>query len=247
MAGLQDQLIRATTPSPPKIIVYTPPGVGKTTLAGDAKAALIDCEDGAGNIAGLVRTPYLATWPKIREWLYEFVQNPPEGTHGVGVDTLDWMIRRIEEHVAIDLDPKSDGLLSTMGTAHDGFYKARDMVKNIVYREVFPAFSAIVASGRSVLLLAHAANVKMKTPEGFDSKAAAPDLPPYIMQSFIEWADAVLYGDIIDGQRVLKTQKTNLITAKNRYDLEPVEPFDWAHIANKIKQHVPRGSAKTSE
>ena len=248
MAGLQDQLIRATTPSPPKIILYGQAGVGKSTFAGRAKAAMIDCEDGAGNIAGLVRTPYLATWPEQLRWLQEFIQSPPEGTHAVAVDTLDWMVHRIEEHVSIDLDPKNAGsLMSTMGSSHGGYFKARDMVKNIVYRELFPMFNAIIASGRPVILLAHASNAKLTTPEGFDMKVAAPDLPEYLLQTFIEWADAVLYANHVNGERTVQTQGTGVILAKNRYDLEPVEPFDWAHIANKIKQHVPRGSAKTSE
>ena len=112
---LMDSLITTTTPAPPKLIVYGQPGVGKTTFAANAQAVLVDCENGAGAVAGLTRTPYLQTWPQMRQWLVELASAPPEGISAVAVDTIDWMIQRIIEHVVVDLDGKSPSEISPRG------------------------------------------------------------------------------------------------------------------------------------
>ena len=171
---LIDSLITATTPAPPKLIVYGQPGVGKTTFAASAQAVLIDCENGAGAVGELTRTPYLQTWPQMRQWLVELASSPPDGIAAVAVDTIDWMIQRIVEHVVVDLDGKSPSdITNTLGSSHGGYYKAREVVQNIVYRDLLPMLNAITDNGAAIILLAHAANTKMTTPEGYDLRMAA--------------------------------------------------------------------------
>src|SRR5690606_233350 len=114
---LMNSLIKTTTPAPPKMIVYGQPGVGKTTFAASAEAVLLDCENGAGAVAGLTRTPYLATWPEMRKWLVEIANQPPEGVSALAIDTIDWMVQRIAEHVVLDLDGKArNDITNTLGT-----------------------------------------------------------------------------------------------------------------------------------
>lgn len=232
---LIDSLITATTPSPPKIIVFGQPGVGKTTFAGSARAILIDCENGAGAVPGLTRTPYLQTWPEMRQWLAELACTPPDGVPAVAIDTIDWMVQRIIEHVVVDLDDKSpNDITNTLGTAHGGYFKAREIVQNIVYRDLLPMLNAMVNEGMAIILLAHAANSKMTTPEGFDLRLAAPDIPHWVMPPFIEWADCVLYAHHQDDQRVLLTEGTNVILAKNRYGLPAELPLSWPALMQAL-------------
>ena len=233
--GLMDTLIRATTLAPPKLIVYAPPGTGKTTFAASADALLIDCENGAGAVPGLTRTPYLQSWPEMRQWLVELASNPPAGLPAVAIDTIDWMVQRIVEHVVVDLDGKSPrDVTNTLGTAHGGYFKAREIVANIVYRDLLPMLNALANSGVAIILLAHAAHTKMTTPEGFDLRLAGPDLPHWIAPPFIEWADAVLYA-VRDGERrVLKTEGSNVGLAKNRYSLPAELPLSWQLLTQAI-------------
>ncbi len=141
---LMNSLITTTTPSPPTMIVYGQPGVGKTTFAASAGAILIDCENGAGVVPGLTRTPYLQTWPEMRKWLAELASTPPDGVVSVAIDTIDWMVQRIVEHVVVDLDDKSpNDITNTLGTAHGGYFKAREIVQNIVYRDLLPIRMAV--------------------------------------------------------------------------------------------------------
>ena len=232
---LTDSLITATSPSPPKLIVYGQPGVGKTTFAASAGAVLIDCENGAGAVSNLTRTPDLQTWPQMRQWLVELASAPPEGVSAVAIDTIDWMVQRIIEHVVVDLDGKSPSdITNTLGSSHGGYYKAREVVQNIVYRDLLPMLNAITDHGAAIILLAHAANTKMTTPEGYDLRLAAPDLPQWLAPPFIEWADCVLYAARDGEQRVLKTEGTNIVLAKNRYSLPAELPLSWQALMNAM-------------
>jgi len=232
---LTDSLITTTTPSPPKLILYGQPGVGKTTFGASAGAILLDCENGAGAVPGLTRTPYLETWPEMRKWLAELAAGPPEGVPAVAIDTIDWMVQRIVEHVVLDLDDKARGdITNTLGTAHGGYFKAREIVQNIVYRDLLPMLNAVADRGVAIILLAHAANTRMTTPEGFDLRLAAPDLPHWISPTFIEWSDCVLYAFRQDDRRVLRTEGSNVVLAKNRYSLPAELPLSWAALMEAI-------------
>ena len=233
--SLMDSLITTTTPAPPKMIVYGQPGVGKTTFAASANAILIDCENGAGAVRGLKRTPYLHSWPQMRQWLVELASSPPDDISALAIDTIDWMVQRIVEHVVLDLDGKAKGeITNTLGTAHGGYFKAREIVQNIVYRDLLPMLNAVADSGLAIILLAHAANTRMTAPEGFDLRLAAPDLPQWIAPPFIEWADAVLYASRDGDRRTLMTQGTNVILAKNRYSLPTELPLSWSALMQAL-------------
>lgn len=238
---LLDTLITTTTPAPPTMIVYGQPGVGKTTFAASAGAVLLDCENGAGAVPGLTRTPYLDNWPDMRKWLAELSQLPPDhGINALAVDTIDWMVQRIVEHVVLDLDGKNAGdITNTLGTAHGGYFKAREIVANVVYRDLLPMLNAIADQGVAIILLAHAANTKVTTPEGYDQRLASPDLPQWIAPPFVEWADAVLYACREDGERVLRTEGTNVILAKNRYGLPTHLPLSWSALMQALTNPNP--------
>ena len=247
---LIESLITTTTPAPPKMIVYGQPGVGKTTFAASANALLIDCENGAGVVPGLKRTPFLQSWPQMRQWLDEISSSTPDNIAAVAIDTIDWMVQRIVEHVVLDLDGKKpNDITKTLGTAHGGYFKAREIVQNIVYRDLLPTLNTIADQGVAIILLAHAAHTKMTSPEGFDVRLAAPDLPPWSAPPFIEWADAVLYAAREADRHTLLTQGTNLVLAKNRYGLPEKLDLSWPALKQALaddtksdRGSVPAGS-----
>ncbi|MCX7934928.1 MAG: ATP-binding protein [Planctomycetota bacterium] len=234
---IKSKIITGAKLSPPKIILYGGPGIGKTTFAAMADALLVDCENGAGAIANLVRTPYLQTWPEIKQWLADIADAQDIGQRIVAIDTIDWCINRITEYVVIDLDGKKpQDITNTLGSAHGGYFKAREIVVNIVARELLRALNQIVRAGKAVLLLAHASHQRIMTPEGYMIETAAPDIPQYLAPIFIEWADCVLYAHMdAEGKRRLRTSSASNILAKNRYSMPEVIDFSWQAILDCLK------------
>ena len=120
----------------------------------------------------------------------------------------------------------------------------REIVNNIVSRDLLPLLNAITDRGIAVILLAHAANTKITTPEGYDVRLAAPDIPQWIAPTFVEWADAVLYASReTTGERVLTTEGTSNVTAKNRYGLPSKVGLSWKDLSDAIQQGLERQSA----
>ena len=236
--SLMDSIIESTSISPPKIILYGEPGVGKTTLAASAGCLLIDCEQGAGSIPGLKRTPYLAKWTQMRDWLYEIARDGMK-EKVLAIDTLDWMLTRIQEHVVMDLDGDAT-ITNTIGSSHGGYFKGREVVQNIVYRELIPVLNKINDNGVALLLLAHAKHEKSNSAEGFDRSCAVPSIPSWIRDPFTEWSDAVFYAD---SERNIATECSNLVFAKNRYQLPAKIPLNWPTIT----QHIANANPKSKE
>jgi hypothetical protein len=168
----------------------------------------------------------------MRAWLVELAGvNKADAPQALAIDTIDWLVQRIVEHVVHDLDPKAgDNMTNTLGGAHGGYFKAREIVANYVYRELLPMLNAIAEKGAAIILLAHAAHVKTTTPEGYDLRLASPDLPDWISPPFIEWADCVLYAHRQGDQRQLMTEGTNVVLAKNRYSLPAELPLSWPEL-----------------
>jgi len=251
---LMDSLITTTTPEPPKILLYGQGGVGKSTLAAAAGAVLLDCENGVGNIPGLMRTPYLETWTDMLNWIDEMIASAGNGEAPpvLAIDTIDWMIRRLAEHVIIDLDPaakgKKDTLCNSMGGAHGGFFKARDICVNYLSRLLIPKLARLTASGTVILLLAHADNRMITSPEGVSQRMAAPDLPDWAGSILMEWADAVLYARFGEqGHREIVTTTTNIVLAKNRYGLPSTLPLNWGELTNALTLSMAGGEITEAE
>ena len=133
--------------------------------------------------------------------------------------------------------------VSTFNETRNTQYGPRD--QNIVYRDLLPMLNAVADSGVAIILLAHAANTKMTSPEGFDLRLAAPDLPHWIAPPFIEWADAVLYASRDGESRTLLTEGTNVVLAKNRYSLPPELPLSWSALMQALGST--EAKAKTPE
>ena len=89
MSSLKD-IISGQSFSPPVVLLYGPPGVGKTTFAGNAPAPIfIQTEDGA-NVVGADRFPLAESYDAIEAQLGTLVKEDHDFKTLV-IDSLDWL------------------------------------------------------------------------------------------------------------------------------------------------------------
>jgi len=234
---LPGKVIDTTQMRAPKGIVYGPPGAGKTTFGASAdNPIIIDCENGASHV-DCHRTPYLATWNEIQPWL----DGLAAGDHDyqtVVIDSIDWLLRRIEEHVA-GVDGSPTGMKQTLNRSHGGYGNGRQVLKNYVYQYLLPTLDRIVNAGVAVLLLAHAARREMTTIDGITLEKSTPEIHPDLANTMIEWSDFVGAIRLAGDSRELVLHETPQLVAKNRYGVSDSLPLSWQAFVSAIANHSP--------
>lgn len=222
----------------PKGIVYGPPGVGKTSFGATAqKALIVDCENGAAHVH-CDRTPYLPNWAAIQPWL----DGLAAGGHDyetVVIDSVDWLLRRAEEHVA-GVDGSASGMKQTLNRSHGGYGNGKQVLKNYVYQYLLPTLDAMVNAGVAVLLLAHATRREITTIDGVTVEKSAPEIHTDLANTMVEWSDFVGAARMAGAQRELVLFETNQLLAKNRYGIHESLPLSWQAFLHAITSPEPQ-------
>lgn len=223
--SLPDLILTAANCRAPKGIVYGSPGAGKTTFGASADRPLIvDCENGAAHVQ-CHRTPYLASWSEMQMWLDCLAESDHE-YQTVVIDSVDWLLRRIEEHVA-GVDGTPNGMKQTLNRSHGGYGNGRQVLKNYVYQYLLPVLDRLVNAGVAVLLLAHATRREIVTIDGITVEKSAPEIHPELANTMIEWSDFVGAIRLAGQERELVLHETPQLVAKNRYGIHESLPLSW--------------------
>ncbi len=240
---LLESVLNQTHMRAPKGIVYGPPGVGKTTFgAGTHKPIIIDCENGAAHMQ-CDRTPYLADWDAILPWL-EALANDEHSYGTVVIDSVDWLLRRLEERVA-GVNGDARNMDKTMNRSHGGYGNGKQVLRNYVYQYLLPTLDAIVNRGISVVLLAHASRRSITTIDGIVMEKSAPEIHPDLMNTMVEWSDFVGAARMDGDSRELVLNETGQLLAKNRYGIAAVLSLDWNCLMNAMSNHKPHVTGET--
>jgi hypothetical protein len=225
---------------PPRLLVFGPHGVGKTSFACAAPAPIvIQTEDGLG----MLETPAFPLAASTAE-VFEALNALYEGDHEfrtVVLDSADWLDNLIIKEVRSNHDPKE--LAYGKGT----------LLIAEQWRVMLDWFSALRSRGLTVILIAHSEIKRFDPPDSDSYERYQPKLTARASAMVQEWCDAVLFANfktfvkgeavtqqktvkkaLSGGERLLHTGEKPAYLAKNRYSLPETLPLNWDAFAKAL-------------
>ena len=228
--------------APPKLLIYGPEGIGKSTFASKFPAPIfLDTECGTLQL-DVDRFKVPRTWQDVVARTASLAQEE-HGYKTLVIDSLDWAEQLASEYVCRTL-----GVADLSEVAHGRAY-----VK--VTKAVCDFLSSLDDLRRykkmTILVLAHSVIAKFELPDQagqYDRYEL--DLGKKVKAFAKEWADAVLLCNwktyIVKDEatkkvkgkggreRVLYTTHTAAWDAKNRYDMPEELPLDYATVSRYV-------------
>ena len=251
------EIIKGKIARPRKIMIYGPPGVGKTTWASEApNPILIQTEEGADDI-GTDRMPLVKSYDEFMEQLrYLFKEN--NGYQYLVIDSLNWLEKLIhakicEEHGASHIEDDSVKEFSYQA----GYSFALEACDDLI--EALTSFQE--TTGLGIIMIAHSRIQEFQDPTTATYDRYVPAL--HINKKGIgfnsrmqQWCDEVLFlnekvytkvtedkkGNKTDqtkgigtGERIVYTERRPAFEAKNRLGLPSEMPYvkdeGWSEYA----------------
>lgn len=226
--------------APPRLLVFGPHGVGKTTFAARAPAPIvIQTEDGLG----LLETPAFPLATSTAE-VFEALGALYGEDHAyktVILDSADWLDALIAKEVR-----------ATHGEKDLAYGKDAVLIAE-QWRAVLDWFNALRAKGMTVILVAHCEVKRYDPPDSDSYERYQPKLTGRASAVVQEWADAVLFANfktfvkseavtaqksvkkaLSGGERLLHTGEKPAYLAKNRYSLPETLPLDWTAFVQAL-------------
>ncbi len=233
-------MLRITTGKvtrPQKAVIYGPEGIGKSTLASQLPDPLfIDTEGGTSQL-DVKRTQAPRDFAELVSLVNEIAAEPVCST--LVIDTIDWAEQLATEAVLADTGGK---ITSIEGFGYGkGYTYLGEKVSDLLH-----ALDGVIASGKNVVLLAHAKMRKQELPDeqgAFDrwemklSRNVAPIVKEWAdMLLFINYRTLVVQTDsgknkAQGGQRVIHTTHNPCWDAKNRHGLPDEMPLSADALA----------------
>jgi hypothetical protein len=240
-----EQIKRGGDIKPPRVLIYGPAGVGKTTFGAAAPNPIfLPIEDGLGKIE-VDAFPKPKNYSEARAALDTLAKEDHEYRTLV-IDSLDWLEPMIWAHTCEQNKWQS--------IEQPGY--GRGYVEALRYwREFLDRVNYLRDAKRmATVMIGHSAVKRFEAPdsEGFDRfviklQAKACDL-------ISEHSDAIFFANHKyttikteergrtrvrgrgDGSRVMYTEERPAWIAKNRFDLPPEMPLDWSVFMAELKK-----------
>lgn len=234
---------------PLRLFVYGVEGVGKSTFAAGAREPIfLDCEQGTLGLA--VERAAIGSWRDLRDAVRDLTHEQ-HGYRTAVVDTADAADRLCQAHVC--------AAHNWSGIEDPGYGKGwtavvEEWARLLADLEVLQAKRAM-----NVVLLGHASVESFSDPAGAEWKRWAPRLPRKVSDVLKGWVEGLLFatrkvqsdrrdkGRGRGGERVLVTEWSPGADAKNRRQLPPVLPLDWAALAAALRRGASMARAPEPE
>ena len=234
----------------PRLFVYGPHGIGKTTFANEAGCLIQPTEDGTGEIAPKVGILDVArTVDEVFEVL-DWLINGSHKYRGYALDTIDWFEKLVFKSIC---EKSGKG---NIAEACGGYGKGYIEALNLFF-ELFDRLEILNKKrGMLILLLGHARIETFKDPFGEPFDRYIPDLfqgkTVQIGSKTIEWCDAVLFANFEQYTAKRKTDEDSCVALrgecrrklycskqaafeeKNRFNLPSELAFSWSELVSNI-------------
>lgn len=243
-------LKRGVDPNPPRILVYGPEGLGKTTFASEAdRPVFIRTEDGLG-VIDAPAFPLASSFEEVMEALAS-LGNEQHQFGTIVIDSVDWLEGLIHKKVVKDCNvanlgdiPYGKGFIAAMD--HWGDYiSAINWLRN--------------EKKMTIVQIAHSQIKKYQNPETDPYDMFQIKLHEKAAAKLMEHSDAVLFVNYQIGikkgaqgfngpriravggtERIIYTEARAAFQAKNRYNLPPEISFTKDGAAwGVLAEHVP--------
>lgn len=207
-----------------KTMIVGSPGSGKSTLASQMDRPLfIDVEGGLTTMS-VARTPTIKRYiqaVQVINAIHKEAEEYKKDYDTIVIDSIDWLVRRAEEHAAgiSTIDDKGmehKDMSATIGKANGGYGNGNKQLENHLRAELMPALQLLVDDGFAICLIAHADKKDVMDAEGYSVTKITPAIGERFMDAWVQWCDNVFYLRNDGGERKLLLEATDTILAKNR-------------------------------
>lgn len=225
--------LTGTDDSNPRIVLYGPVGIGKSTFASQFPASVAaDVESGMRSIGTPRVELHDKGWVTCLSTIQEMILDP--GQHQtIIVDTAD----RLEEKAtaAVLNDHRKKSLIEFK--YGDGFEAVAQK-----WRELIFVLDKGREKGRTVIVLAHVASKRVNDPTLGEYEQFTPAIGRRLWSATEQWADHVFFARretiltkdgiaVVSDQRQLCTEAATGYVAKNRWNLPPVLKLEYSELA----------------
>ena len=242
--SLLQKLTTGKTPAPPRVLIYSDPGVGKSSFAATApKPVFIPLEDGLDQIS-CTKFPHVKDFATLIADL-KAVLNEEHDFQTLVIDSLSALQNVV-----------SDGVCAAAGAkfltaAYGGYNRGPDAALVQFRKDVYSLLDEIRQKrNMCIIQIAHSHDETVKYTDGSTDRRTAPRLIAAIRDWVVEWNDIVAYakirtmedasgGKIVigknGGDREMYCVGDTRLLAKNRYGIPAgALPFTWDAIREAI-------------
>lgn len=252
-------MITKTAPKPPRILIYGPQKMGKSTFASLAdRPVFIPVEDGLDGLSNVNAFPRPQSFQEIMGYLQHLAETEHD-FRTVVLDSLDWMEPLVWAET-ISRNPFGDKGRKIENIEDYGYGKGYGHAME-VWKEYLDGLDYLREhKNMTIIQIAHAQIRKFENPETDIYDRYEIKLQKAAGAKMMEYSDIILFVNqyvgvkkedkamskegrkraVGTGERILYTEERPVSMAGNRYSLPPEIPFDkegkyWGIIA----QHVP--------
>lgn len=211
------KVLTGITPTAPKLMLYSLPGVGKSTLASKLKKPIFLDLEGGLNYIDCAKTEQITDLDEFYGYIVELWRAPKREYDTVVIDSVDWLVRKtVEKAAGID----KYNLTETLNRSNGGYGNGKQVLENHIRTKLLPALVGLNKKGYGICLIAHAERKDMMDADGVDIERITPKIDVNTMNVFVEWVDNVFYlKKDANGDRVLVLDSDMTALAKNRLSL----------------------------